>query len=127
MKETLKQLRIAGTTALLFGAQLAPALAGTFTGSLPAAPVTSIGGFVGLICTIAGWLFVFLVVLTVVFIILAAFNYLTASGDPEKVKNASRQLIYAAVAIVVAVLARGVPIIVATFVGGNLGGAGSGC
>lgn len=121
MKENIKRFAVLGSTML--GTQIAGlALAATtFNGTLPPAPVTNISGFVNLICTVAGWLFVFLIVLSVIFIILAAFNYLTASGDPEKVKSASNQLIYAVVAIAVAVIARGVPLIVTTFVGVSSG------
>src|SRR5690348_8283775 len=124
---TEKITKVAAWSATLgyFGFQVAPfALAATtFTGSLPPVSISNVSGFANLLCTIAGWLFVFLIILSVIFIILAAFNYLTASGDPEKVKTASHQLIYAVVAIVVAVLARAIPLIVATFVGSNLGGA----
>jgi len=51
------------------------------------------------------------------FILYAAFIYLTAGGDPEKVKTASNQLIYAAVAIAVALVAQGIRFIVAQLVG----------
>jgi len=91
-------------------------------GTLPAAPnqLTSLPAFQTWICGyVVGWLFTFLVILTVVFVLLAAFRYLTASGDPEKVKGASNMLIYAAVAIVVALFARGLPLIVGSVFGGT--------
>jgi hypothetical protein len=47
----------------------------------------------------------------------AAFKYLTASGDPEKVKGAGNTLLYAAIAIGVALLARAVPLVVSSFLG----------
>lgn len=122
MKAKITRIAAWGASVGYFGLQLAPlALAGTFTGSLPPVSISTIGGFAQLLCTVAGWLFVFLIILSVIFIILAAFNYLTASGDPEKVKTASHQLIYAVVAIVVAVLARAVPLIVTSFVGTTTG------
>ena len=79
-----------------------------------------LSGFQNFICTVVvNWLFTFLILLVVVFVLIAAFKYLTAAGDPEKVKAASSSLIYAGVAVVVALLARGLPILV-----GNLFGAG---
>ena len=71
--------------------------------------------FTAIVCgMIVNWMFYILVVLVVVFIIVAAFKYLTASGDPEKVKSANHSLIYAVVALVVAILARSVPTIVSS-------------
>ena len=86
----------------------------------PPSPFTDIGGFKTFLCvTVVGWMFTFLIVLAIIFILIAAFKYLTASGDPEKVKSASHTLIYAAIAVAVALLARGIPLIVGTFIGGN--------
>lgn len=84
----------------------------------PLPPGKDIGTVLQIFCTLANWAFTFLVVLAVIFVVWAAFNYLTAAGDPEKVKAASHRLIYAAVAIAVAILARSVPLIVGTIVGG---------
>ena len=69
------------------------------------------------VCLIVNVIFTILLVVVVVFIILAAFSYLTAGGDPEKVKAANQKLIYAAVALVVALIAKGVPAIVTSFFG----------
>lgn len=92
-------------------------------GQLPQAPFQNVSGFQNFICTvIVGWMFTFLIVLTVVFVLVAAYKYLTAAGDPEKVKSASHMLIYAAVAIVVALFARGLPLIIGSLFSGGLGG-----
>ena len=80
---------------------------------------TSTTQIFGLGCTIVNLLFGILIFLTIFFVILAAFKYLTASGDPEKVKAASQDLLYAAVAIVVGLLAKGIPLIVGSLVGGT--------
>ena len=85
-------------------------------------PVTDISGFIGLICTAVNWMFTFLIVLTILFIIIAAFIYLTAGGDPEKARNATSWLTYAAVAVGVAVLAKGIPLIVGSFLGAEFTG-----
>ena len=94
---------------------------------VPPPPVTSINNLIGtggLVCKAFGYLFALLIILAVIFVLVAAFKYLTASGDTAKVTSANHQLIYAAVAIVVALIARGAPAIVGTFVGttGGFGG-----
>jgi len=67
---------------------------------------------------IIDWMFTGLLVLATIFIILAAYKYLTASGNPEKVKEANRQILYAVVAIAVGLVARGVEFIVRQLITG---------
>ncbi|MEY4731573.1 MAG: hypothetical protein RL681_519 [Candidatus Parcubacteria bacterium] len=106
-----------------YGVGLAAAVAplaafAQFTGqTLPSTPATDLNFFINVVCGVAGWLFIFLVVLAIIFVVLAAFNYLTSGGDPEKVKTASNQLIYAAVAIAVGLFAKALPLLVGSLVG----------
>lgn len=51
-------------------------------------------------------------VLAVVFMLVAAFTFLTAGGSPEKIATARQMLIYALIGIAVALLAYAVPYIV---------------
>jgi hypothetical protein len=96
--------------------------------SLPSAPFTTIGAFKTFICTvIAGWMFTFLVVLAAVFVLIAAYNYLTSSGDPEMTKTARNMLIYAAVAIAAALFARGLPLIAESLFTGSTGATAVAC
>lgn len=83
---------------------------------LPAG-VTTTGGLMDMICTLANWAFTFLIILAIFFVLFAAFKYLTAAGEPEKIKKASHTLIYAAVAVVIALLAKGFPLLIGSFVG----------
>ncbi|MDE2019576.1 MAG: hypothetical protein KGJ13_04475 [Patescibacteria group bacterium] len=76
------------------------------------------------ICNIINWLFYFLIILVIIFVLVAAFRYLTAAGNPEKVKLASLTLLYAAVAVVIALIAKGFPLIISSFLGGGLTGIG---
>jgi len=55
--------------------------------------------------TVRDWFFTVFVVLAVIFLIWAAFLYLTAAGDEGKVGKAKNALIYAIIAIVVALIA----------------------
>ncbi|PIT93372.1 MAG: hypothetical protein COU06_00165 [Candidatus Harrisonbacteria bacterium CG10_big_fil_rev_8_21_14_0_10_38_8] len=66
--------------------------------------------------SVTNWMFTFLMVLAVVFIILAAYKYLTSQGG-DGVKEAHKMLAYAAVAVAVALLARGFVRAVETIVG----------
>ena len=51
-------------------------------------------------------LFLVLVAISIIFIIFAAYTFVTAGGDPGKAETARTALIYAIIGIVVAFLAR---------------------
>ena len=57
--------------------------------------------------TIINVLFTVLVVVAVIFIILGAFSLLTAQGDETKISTGRQKILYAIIAVVVALLARG--------------------
>jgi hypothetical protein len=71
---------------------------------------------------VIGWIFTLLLVLAVIFILYAAFKYLTAAGVPANIQTANKMLLYAAIAVAVAVLARTIPVLVRNFVGSGAGG-----
>ena len=87
---------------------------------LPNSPTLDPPFVVNRLCSVAGWLFTFLVVFSIVAVLFAAFGYLFAMGDPEKVKLANRKIIFAAVAIVVGLFAKGVPTLVASVLGTSI-------
>ena len=89
------------------------------TANVPQANITSLQAILNVLCTVFAWAFYFLIVLAVIFVIWAAFKYLTAAGDPEKVKGAGATLLYAAIAIAVALLARAIPLVIGSFLGAN--------
>ncbi len=82
---------------------------------LPTDAPTDFGTLIGFIVTIARWMFGILMALGIVFVLYAAFLYLIAQGNTEKVDNAKRVLIYSVVALVVGVLAGGVSVVVQDF------------
>lgn len=86
------------------------------------AGIRSFQGFLDVFNTLITWIFTLLLVLAVIFIIFAAFKYLTAGGEDEKIKSAHKMIVYAVVAIAVAFLAQGVSFVVAQLL--NSGGAG---
>ena len=76
---------------------------------------TTVGGLVDVLKGVIRWIYIIFFVIAVMFIIFAAFSYLTAGGDPEQVSKAKSRIIYAAVAIAVALLAVGFEVIIRNF------------
>ena len=109
-----KKIASGVAVAALIGLPLLGLAQETITGG-----VESVNDIYNLVVRIANWLQAFFFIIAAVFIILAAFGYLTAGGDDEKVKAAKQKLIYAIVAIVVAILAFAVKNVVAQFIGGT--------
>lgn len=65
---------------------------------------------------ITDWLFAILLVVAAIAIIIAAFQFITASGDPEKVGSARQFVLYAMIGVLVALLAKGLVALVNTIV-----------
>lgn len=78
---------------------------------LPATVDTG-GKLVDVIRDITNWFFVVFLLFAVVFVILAAFQFLSGGGDPQAVTQARQKLIWAAVAVIVATMARAIPTVV---------------
>jgi heme/copper-type cytochrome/quinol oxidase subunit 2 len=74
------------------------------TTSPPQGTNFSINSLLQFLNTVVSWLFTIFLIIAVIYIIIAAFKYLTSGGDPTKVQDATRAVIYAAVAIAVALL-----------------------
>jgi uncharacterized YccA/Bax inhibitor family protein len=83
--------------------------------STPIAPITTTQGLIDLGCTIFDWMFYALIVFAIIMVVLAAFNYVTAGDNAEKVSKATKMIIYAAIGIAVALLAMGIPLLVGNF------------
>jgi membrane-associated HD superfamily phosphohydrolase len=111
----MKILRKLGKKSLSALPLVMPLLALAQVGGAPTARITNITGVLCAINTVVNWLFFILIAVAVVFVIIAAFKYLTAGGDPEKVKSANHTLIYVVVAIVVAIIAKAIPLLVGSF------------
>ncbi len=92
----------------------APLLVGAQGGVTSIAPNANfnIATFVTLVLN---WAFGLLIVIAVLFVIYAAFLYLTAAGDEDKTKKAKNYIVYAVIALVVGALARAVVAIVTSF------------
>jgi len=71
----------------------------------------------GVVRGVTNWLFAILLIFAVIYIVLATFQFLTGGGDPQAVAQARTKLIYAAIAVIVASLARAIPEVVSRIVG----------
>ncbi len=66
---------------------------------------------------IANFLATILVVVSIIFIIIAAYNFLTSGGSEDKVASARNSILYAVVAIIIAAIAFFVPDIILDVLG----------
>ena len=107
-------IRKIGTWASLLSLGV-PALSLAVTTQTLPTTVTDIGGLLGKICDLANILFTVLLVVAIIYIIVAAFKYLTAGGEAEKVTEANHDILYAAIAVAIGIFAKVVPVIVANF------------
>jgi fumarate reductase subunit D len=81
------------------------------------AQVRDINDIFQIIERLLSWLFALFILAAIFFVLWAAFKYLTSGGDPSKVGEATNRLIFAAVAIAVALLAASVQFIVGDLIG----------
>jgi hypothetical protein len=59
------------------------------------------------IAIIGNWVFAIFLAISIIYIILGAFQFVTGGGDPAQVSAARQKLLYAAVGIAIALLAAG--------------------
>ncbi|MDO8663585.1 MAG: hypothetical protein Q7K28_01955 [Candidatus Wildermuthbacteria bacterium] len=69
------------------------------------------------ISVIVDWFFVVMVILAVLFSILGAFNLLIGAGEPQKVTAGRNYIQYAAIGLIVGLIARAIPGIVKSVMG----------
>ena len=70
--------------------------------------------------TALAWIYTLFFVIAAIMIVWAAFNYLTAGGDEEKVDKAKGAIKNAIIAIAVAIVASSVKFVVGNFFGANV-------
>jgi phage-related holin len=62
-------------------------------------PIQSTSDILRVLGDIAGYLYTAFFIVAIIFIIIAAFNFLTAQGNEEKIKSARAQIYWAIIAI----------------------------
>lgn len=100
-------------------------LLGTFTAQAttvgivqePTNLFSSTGAITSLFCQVLNWMFWGLIVLSIIMFLVGGYTYATSGGEPEKVGKANKTLLYAAIAIVVSLLAKALPVMIATIFG----------
>jgi len=116
----MKKLAIIGIISLVSLSVAGSAFAQTAaapTEGLPTGGPTTVGGIVQIVTNVMNWVFVLFVIIAIIFIILAAFQFLTASGEPAALAQARTRLIWAAVAIGVAIIAQFFDDVIANLLG----------
>jgi len=101
---------------LLISALTIPYLASAQGGINRVQPKPSVN-LVTIIDAVLGWAFGLLIVLAALFIIYAAFLFLTGGGSETSTEKAKKLIIYAVVAIIVGFLSRGLVLIVRQLLG----------
>jgi len=67
--------------------------------------------------SITDWIFVILVALAGIFIVIGAMTLLTSAGSPEKVSGGRNYIMYAAIGLIVGLLAKAIPSLVRMIAG----------
>ena len=79
-------------------------------------PIDSVDKIFGILKKVVQYVYIAFFFVAILFILLAAYNYLFARGDPTKVASARKELIWAAVAIAVALISVGAAQIIQSFI-----------
>lgn len=82
----------------------------------PSVSLSSVSDILAILNRVVGWAFGLFFALAAVFILWAAYDYLTAGGDSKKIDSAKNKLIYAAIGIGVALIARSVVAVIQNFI-----------
>ncbi|KKU86421.1 MAG: hypothetical protein UY15_C0010G0016 [Parcubacteria group bacterium GW2011_GWA2_47_9] len=106
---------------LMFGLFALPAVAFGAVTTVPEGPQT-IDALLGTIGVITNWIFSILLIVAVIFILLAAFQFVTAGGNATAVQEARQKLLYAAIGVIVAVAAKGIVTVAKSVLGAGGGG-----
>ncbi len=113
----IKKIKTFGSVFLLGFLALSQAVSAD-SGS-PGALPTDIKDVPKWICGIADLMFTIMIVIGVVFILIAAFMYVTSQGNAESVEQANKSITYIAMGIAIATLATAIPKVLINILGGS--------
>ncbi|AKM77958.1 TPA: hypothetical protein DIS57_02460 [Candidatus Wolfebacteria bacterium] len=68
---------------------------------------TGVDPIIAILNTVGNWMFGILIAVAAIYILLAAFKFLTAKGDAKVIADARQALTYSLVAVVVGALTKG--------------------
>ena len=78
----------------------------------PITNVDQVVGTGGLLITAVQWIYSIFFVVAVLFILIAAYNYLRGGTNPKAIETAKSQLKYAVIAIAIALVASGISLLI---------------
>ncbi len=114
-KKLLAGILLAGVLSL---AAQSIVLAGAATGPQPEAlPTWTATGVLRLITRITNWIFTFLIAIVVIMVLVSAYMFVTAGGNPDQQAKARMILIYALIGFAVGMIARGIIALVCAVIG----------
>lgn len=96
----------------VFSHAFALSVVGILSAHAAASPINSANDIVNVLLKIGRWVSALFWAAAVIAVFYAGFLYLTASDNPERVKKAHKQLLYAIIAIAVALMAYGFPTLI---------------
>ena len=112
---------------ILIGAAMILALSAIFSGAVmtaaavpgtpEASPIQNINQLLTILNKIVVLMYRAFFIVAIGFVIWAAFNYLFGGDDPEKIKSATKRIMYAAIAIAVALISVGANVIIKSLIG----------
>jgi hypothetical protein len=92
------------------------------TGKIPTGVLDSTQTISSIVCVALDWIFWGLIVFAIIMFLIGGYRYATSAGDPEHVRTANKILLYATIAVVVALVAEGIPFLISSFLGSGFGG-----
>jgi len=115
MKKSLSALILISLITLFVLPAMMPVMAGdedeVNVGQAPTI-ITDASQITTVINNVVNWFFLIVMTVAAIFILVSAWTFLTAGGNPDSITKARQMLIYALVGVVVAVLAKGLPILI---------------
>jgi len=80
--------------------------------------ISSIDDILTIISNITLWMYRILLAIVVIFVLMAAFTFLTSGDNVNNIKKAKNQILYAAIAVVIAILSFSVSTIITNVLSG---------
>jgi hypothetical protein len=89
------------------------------TTASPITNVTDVIGPSGILVVAIQWIYTTFFIVAVLFILMAAYNFIRGGTNPKAIETAKAQLKYAVIAIVIALVASGASAIIDAFLSGK--------
>ncbi|HPW34503.1 MAG TPA: hypothetical protein PK367_01945 [Candidatus Paceibacterota bacterium] len=77
--------------------------------------ITEPSQIVNIFENVAKWLYTAFFIIAIIYVLLAAFQFLRGGDNPKNVESAKQRLTYAVIAIVIALVASGISVLIEKF------------